>query len=572
MNITTGEFKPEKISLFQKALLVRWINTLDIWDPFLNLENIIEQLQSGVLLCLILKFHQPNLDLTGMNQKARARKQCLNNIEKALSILYQKGASPRYIPTADDVFDGDKNTEKVWLMLNTIFDLFAMHDVRLLTPKIVKWINKSLMQYGHSNSRQDLMISSKSEEIYHEFKSGVILAYVLGLYVENPKLRPDFREMFEHPQNRSREDQSSSSEMKANSMGVIDEVDSVDFSSTMKSGNQKYSNTQSVVSSQQNQQQQQQYQQQNNINYNAENMKRIGKINQERVQQFLSQANSNNSQVTPQRQRNSKQDSQNEDDGNVYDEDDEDEVVQSSGRSQGSSSMDLNIMKQNLKHASQNNIVPHSQQHSSNKNPISGGVSNSHRQQASMQLVNANFRDNQQLYQVVSDENVGIFNTNMMDQQFSQMNMQGNNMTQKPASLSSPRILNAEIFMKERMGFFQEDLRHQLLDYKTKNYGNQVPQKYDISEDQLTQMYYSSVGNNNTTAQFINQNNFSTHGGNGEGQSYGTSGMGTDPNSLNNQFNTGAAIQFGQVKHSKSDSLMGGNFINKQQYQIENNR
>ena len=52
-NYTNGEFKPEKISklnqailflsgLFQKALLVRWINTLDIWDMFLNLENIIE--------------------------------------------------------------------------------------------------------------------------------------------------------------------------------------------------------------------------------------------------------------------------------------------------------------------------------------------------------------------------------------------------------------------------------------------------------------------------------------------------------------------------------------------------
>lgn len=44
-----------------------------------------------------------------------------------------------------------------------------------------------------------IYISQKAEDLYHEFKSGVVLAYVLGLYVENPSKRPDFREMYEHP-------------------------------------------------------------------------------------------------------------------------------------------------------------------------------------------------------------------------------------------------------------------------------------------------------------------------------------------------------------------------------------
>lgn len=83
------------IGALQKNLIVRWINTLDVCENYLTLENIIEELKSGILLCNILKFHQPNLDFTGVNSKARAKKQCLNNIEKALSILYQKGAAPR---------------------------------------------------------------------------------------------------------------------------------------------------------------------------------------------------------------------------------------------------------------------------------------------------------------------------------------------------------------------------------------------------------------------------------------------------------------------------------------------
>ena len=76
------------LGALQKNLLIRWINTLDVCENYLTLENTIEELKSGILLCNILKFHQPNLDFTGVNPKARAKKQCLNNIERALSILY----------------------------------------------------------------------------------------------------------------------------------------------------------------------------------------------------------------------------------------------------------------------------------------------------------------------------------------------------------------------------------------------------------------------------------------------------------------------------------------------------
>lgn len=97
--LITGEFKLEKLSnliilnhetigLFQKKVLTRWINTLNIWNSFIHVENMVEELKTGVLICNILKFHQPSLDFTGINLKAKAKKQCLNNIEMALSILY----------------------------------------------------------------------------------------------------------------------------------------------------------------------------------------------------------------------------------------------------------------------------------------------------------------------------------------------------------------------------------------------------------------------------------------------------------------------------------------------------
>ena len=47
----------EKISIFNKQLLARWINSIDIWDTAITIENLLEELKTGVLLCNILKFH-----------------------------------------------------------------------------------------------------------------------------------------------------------------------------------------------------------------------------------------------------------------------------------------------------------------------------------------------------------------------------------------------------------------------------------------------------------------------------------------------------------------------------------
>lgn len=141
--------------------------------------------------------------MTGVNPKAKARKQCINNIEKALSILYQKGAAPRCkflcrclifhldIPSAEEVYEGDKYPEKVWVLLKTIFEIFAMHDVTLLLSKIVKWLNKSLSYFPGMIS-----LRAKPEDLYHDFKNGVLWACILALYSESDETRPDFRHIY----------------------------------------------------------------------------------------------------------------------------------------------------------------------------------------------------------------------------------------------------------------------------------------------------------------------------------------------------------------------------------------
>jgi hypothetical protein len=65
------------------------------------------------------------------------------------------------IPTAEEVFEGAP-PERLWLLLQTVFNVFAMHDVSILLPKIVKWLNKSLACFpglrgeGFSGSPEEL--------------------------------------------------------------------------------------------------------------------------------------------------------------------------------------------------------------------------------------------------------------------------------------------------------------------------------------------------------------------------------------------------------------------------------
>ena len=52
-----------KLSQIQKNLLIRWINSLHVWGEELSVQNVIEELKTGVLICQILHFYQPKLDI-----------------------------------------------------------------------------------------------------------------------------------------------------------------------------------------------------------------------------------------------------------------------------------------------------------------------------------------------------------------------------------------------------------------------------------------------------------------------------------------------------------------------------
>jgi hypothetical protein len=134
-------------------LLVRWINSLDIWTTAITVENLHIEIRTGVLLCNILKFHQPGLDFSGLNLAVRAKKPCINNLEKAVSVMMQKGIPTRYVLTAEEIFESVK-PERIWLMIRSIFEVFAMHDVQVLKPKILAWVSSIITYYSPFRVKQ----------------------------------------------------------------------------------------------------------------------------------------------------------------------------------------------------------------------------------------------------------------------------------------------------------------------------------------------------------------------------------------------------------------------------------
>ena len=65
----------------------------------------------------------------------------------AISVMGQKGLPPRNLLTAEQLFEMSK-VERMWQMIRSIFDVFAMHDVTVLKPKIMNWLSSIITYYN----------------------------------------------------------------------------------------------------------------------------------------------------------------------------------------------------------------------------------------------------------------------------------------------------------------------------------------------------------------------------------------------------------------------------------------
>jgi len=88
--------------------------------------------------------------------------------------------------------------ERIWLMLRHVFEVFAMHDVNVLKPKILAWIN-SIVQFFNPYLQVPPAQSQRGKEYYSFFKSGIPMFYIFYLYLTDEKLKPLPEVFYEFP-------------------------------------------------------------------------------------------------------------------------------------------------------------------------------------------------------------------------------------------------------------------------------------------------------------------------------------------------------------------------------------
>lgn len=116
----------------------------------------------------------------------------------ALQVMGQKGLPPRNLLTAEQLFEMSK-VEQTWVMIKSVFDVFAMHDVSVLKPKILAWLSSIITYYNpYRASQQSLPSTMKQKEFYQYAQTGLPLFYIFHLYLKEPEPST----IYEYPHNR----------------------------------------------------------------------------------------------------------------------------------------------------------------------------------------------------------------------------------------------------------------------------------------------------------------------------------------------------------------------------------
>lgn len=139
---------PKKSTESSVNFLVRWINYLCGgylgWTP-LTPDNLLDDLKTGLVLCRIVERLVPSADFTrGLNMRPKTRKTCVQNIDRALQVVWKQGINSSQMCTADDFYDG--NAKKVIRCLVAMFDVLQMRlrEIRLRAREVTNGMQRIL--------------------------------------------------------------------------------------------------------------------------------------------------------------------------------------------------------------------------------------------------------------------------------------------------------------------------------------------------------------------------------------------------------------------------------------------
>jgi thiol-disulfide isomerase/thioredoxin len=164
---------------------VMWLDTLQV-SP-VPIGDLYRELRSGVLLCGIVQVLVPEAEFKSINPRPRTMRPAINNIEKALSIIWRKGRpNARRMPTAKEIFEA--KSERIGWLIREVFDCFVMREMRVPSrcSKMFQWFQDILGAYGRSLRPRTVNAPFRGEafekSLWEDFHDGTNLACVLHYF------------------------------------------------------------------------------------------------------------------------------------------------------------------------------------------------------------------------------------------------------------------------------------------------------------------------------------------------------------------------------------------------------
>jgi hypothetical protein len=157
--------------------LCKWVTSMHIWERPVSIMNLHSEMCSGLLLCRMMKVLVPEAEFLHLNEKALSKKAALENLEKALGVIWRsKCVNNTRIPAAMDIFTG--NAKKVAIMLQEIFDVFVQQPLYKVAPKMFAWFDTILKQYDRPLPRE-IFYEGNMADLWSHFQSGFCLFCII---------------------------------------------------------------------------------------------------------------------------------------------------------------------------------------------------------------------------------------------------------------------------------------------------------------------------------------------------------------------------------------------------------
>lgn len=134
--------KSKRLELYSFLVILDWLNSLLISKCILNENNLYDQVKDGIILLRLINIYQPEIQITGIFTKAIKKKCAIQNLEKALEIIYHNNPYYYSLVSSNDIYE--KNKKKVHILFLQLFDLYEFRNLKKIATPLLNWYNSTL--------------------------------------------------------------------------------------------------------------------------------------------------------------------------------------------------------------------------------------------------------------------------------------------------------------------------------------------------------------------------------------------------------------------------------------------